>query len=173
MRKKIFWVGLILFVLAATGGLLSGQPKPVDPVNWRELVPFLIDISGYEADKPEGTTTSMGQFKLSQASRNYAKGEQSIEIEIIDGSYIPMAYASFKVMEGFEVDSSEELIKRITVAGFPGIEHIQFEEEEASLMILVAERFLVNIKGEKFTETAELKDIANKMDLNKLASLAK
>ncbi len=35
----------------------------------------------------------------------------------------------------------------------------------------VAERFLVHIDGEKFDTTGEFKDVANRLDLKKLASL--
>jgi hypothetical protein len=41
------------------------------------------------------------------------------------------------------------------------------------LLIVVGERFLVHIDGEKFDSTDELRNIANRMDLKKMASLAK
>lgn len=173
MRKKIFCAFLLLFVFSLAGSLFAQGQKPVDPVNWRQLTPFLIDIPGYEAGEPEGTTTSMAEFKMSQVSREYTKGDNSIEIEIIDGSYIPMAYASYKALENFEVDSSEELIRKVTIQGFPGIENIHYKDKEASLSIMVGERFLVNLRGENFDSSSELKDIANRLDLKKLASLAK
>ena len=173
MKRKIFLAVLLFLISASTGGLFAQAQKPVDPVNWRELVPFLIDIAGYEAEKPEGTTTAMAEFKLSQVSREYTKGESSLEIEIIDGSYIPLAYASFQAMQAFEVDSSEELIRKVTIQGFPAIEHMQFEDKEATLMILVAERFLVNLRGENYENTSEVKAVSEKLDLKRLASLAK
>jgi hypothetical protein len=171
MKRIIFWACFLCFAFLTAASLSAQDQKPVEPVNWRQLTPLLIDIQGYEGAEPEGSTTSMAQFKMSQASREYTKGENSIKIEIIDGSYIPMAYASYKILENFEVDSSEELVRKVTIQGFPAIENIHYKDKEASLSIMVGERFLVNIRGEKFDKSDELKDIANRLDLKKLASM--
>ncbi|MCP2606581.1 hypothetical protein NLC27_03390, partial [Candidatus Aminicenantes bacterium AC-708-I09] len=154
---------------------LFAQPqKPVEPVNWRKLINFLIDIPGWQAKgEPKGSTVSMGNFKISQVERSYVLGEKDLEIKIIDGSYIPMVYASFKMMTSFEIDSSEEYVKKITVKGFPGVEKYEYGSEEAMIIILVKDRFLVNLTEDNVKDTSELKKIANLLDLKKLAELAK
>jgi len=42
---------------------IQAQTKePVEPVNWKELVPFLIDLQDWNAEgDAEGRTMSMGQ----------------------------------------------------------------------------------------------------------------
>ena len=161
---------LFTFSLAATGQ----DQTPVDPVNWRELIVFLGDIDGWEAqDKPEGTTMSMANFKMSQVSRDYSSGDKDLEIEIIDGGYVPMVYQGLRMAMNYEIDSSDEYVKKITIKGYPGIEKYTYDDEDAEVMILVKDRFLINLKCENVPDTEELKTIAESLDLDGIAALAK
>lgn len=171
-RRKLLSIVLGLSVLAA-GSLAAQDKKQVDPVNWRELVPFLIDLAGYEAKEPDGATMTMSTFKMSQASRNYQKGDLSVDIQIVDGGFFPEAYASYKALESFEIDTSDQLTRKVTIQGFPGIENIDRENKNATLMLLVSDRFLVTVLGQPVSDSAGLKDIAGRLDLKKLASLGK
>jgi len=174
MREKMGVVLLAIVFLFLSLVAQVKEMKPVEPVNWRELMPFLIDIPQYQSEeKPEGSSVSMANFKVSQVSRDYTSGEKTLRIEIIDGGYVQMAYAGFQMLQSFEVDSSEELIKKVDIKGFPGVEKYTYESKEASLTILVADRFLVQMEGQNFENTEELKKIANLLDLGKLSSLAK
>ena len=169
--KKLF---MFVWIITLTLSFLFTQPKPVDPVNWRELIPFLIDLPGWESDeKPKGQSMSMQNFKLSQVERRYTSGDKRLDIEIIDGSYIPMVYASFKMMSNFEVDTSEEYIKKTTIKKFPAIEQYKYNRQRATLTILVADRFLVKLEEQKVKDTSEIKTISESLDLEKLAKLAK
>jgi hypothetical protein len=172
MKKGVLGI-FVLGLAVIVAGSFAAQEKRVDPVNWRELVAFLADLSGYEADKPEGATTSMAEFKMSQASRDYRKGDLSVEVQVVDGGFFPGAYASYKAMENFEIDTSEQLIRKVTIQGFAGIENIDYEHKNAMLMLLVGDRFLLTIKGEPLGDSAGLKEIVGRLDLNKLAALGK
>ena len=174
MRLKRIFVFLVIFSMAATLSSYAQKQKKVDPVNWRKLTPFLIDIEGWESEgDAEGSTISMGEFKMSQAERSYSAGDKSLEIEIVDGAYVPMFYASFTTLAAFEVDTSEEYIKKVTIKGFPAVEKYEYDDKDAELMIVVADRFLVHLQGEDFKNAAELKKIAKLLHLKKLAAIAK
>jgi hypothetical protein len=165
---------LLAFFLFFTSFLFSQSQKQVDPVNWRELTPFLVDIPGFEAEGgPEGSTVSMGNYKVSQAEREYSSGEKELKITIIDGAYAQMAYAGIKMAMNFEMDTSEEYVKKVTIKGFPGIEKYEYEDKDGQVMLLVADRFVVQMEEEDIPDTSELKQIAEKLDLEGLAKLAK
>ncbi|MEW5900342.1 MAG: hypothetical protein AB1715_02640 [Acidobacteriota bacterium] len=164
---------LLLSLLLTAIGLLGQVQKPVDPLNRRDLIPFLIDIPGYKGEKPEGSTTGLAGLKVTIVSRGYTKGDNSLRIEITDGSCVPMASASFRALEANEIDTSEELLRKMTIQGFPAMENIRFENKHASVLILIAERFLINIEGEGFKDTSKVKEVAEKIDLKKLEKLAK
>lgn len=162
------------FLLLSAATLFVHAQKQVDPVNWRELVPFLIDIPGFEAEgKPDGSTMTMGTYKISQAERGYSSGEKELRISITDGAYAQMAYAGIKMAMNFEIDTSEEYVKKITIKGASGIERYEYEDKEGQIMLLVADRFVVQLDEENIADTSELKKIAEMLDLEGLAKLAK
>lgn len=173
MKCKILLVFGLVLIIAGTNMAFSPVPQTTDVVNWRELVPYLIDVPGYEGEKPDGSTITMGEVKISQAERDYTKGEKSLTILIMDGSSMLPLYTSWMAMQNFEVDTSEEMIKKTTVEGFSGVEHMQFEDKEAELILALSERMMVQLTGENYEDTKELKEIAGKLDLKKLAELAK
>lgn len=170
-KNFIIFVFLINFVFSLS--LLADQ-KTVDPVNWRKLVPFLGKIKGWEAlREASGSSVSTDQFKMSQARRSYKSNDKKLKIEIIDGGFFPMAYAGFKAMQNFQIDSSEQLIKKTKISGFTTIEQFNYKRNRATLLILVAERFLVQLEEKNVKDTSEIKKIAESLELKKLAKLAK
>jgi len=110
--KKIVWF-LCLGLLVGFFSTYAQAQEQVDPVNWRELVPFLVDLQGWDADgDAEGQTMSMGTFSMSQAERSYSSGDKSFTINIVDGGFAPMAYAGIKMAMSMEIDTSDEYIKK-------------------------------------------------------------
>jgi hypothetical protein len=173
MKIKAAFTFLAFFLLLFFLQSFSQTQKPVDPVNWRKLVPYLVDMPGWKADgDPDGGSVSMGTFKMSQAERGYSAGEKSLRIQIADGGYVPMVYASIKMAMNFEIDTSEEFVKKITFQGYPGIEKYEYSSKSAEIILLLADRFLVQLEGDGFEDTSELKKIAENLDLKAIAGLA-
>ena len=80
MKNKIL---ILLLIFAASSLIITAQTQqPVDPVNWRELIPFLGDIEEWNAeDDAEGQSISMGEYKVSQAERQYISGDKKLNIK--------------------------------------------------------------------------------------------
>jgi hypothetical protein len=172
ISKKAAMFGIVLLVLCSAF-IVAQENAPVDPVNWRELTPFLIEFQGWDAEGDAGgDSVSMMNFKISQAERDYSSGDRSMTITIVDGGFVPMVYAGFKMSMGFEVDSSEEYVRGVTIAGFPGIEQYTYGNKEAKVMVLLNDRFLVTLDGENFDDSSGLIDIAKALDLNGIVALA-
>jgi opacity protein-like surface antigen len=171
MKSKIL---IMLLIFAASSLVVTAQmQKPVDPVNWRELVPFLGDIEGWNAeDDAEGQSVSMGEYKVSQVERQYVSGEKELNIKIVDGGYVPMVYAGIKMAMNYEIDTSEEYTKKTTIKGYSAMEHYEFEDKDAQVIILIKDRMIVTLEGENFEDTSELKSIAELLDLDGIAELA-
>ena len=171
-RGRLGLVILVSFTISLC--LLAPGQEQVEPVNWRELASFIIDVPGWKAEgKPEGSTSSMGDFKITQVERNYSTDDKRLKIEIIDGAFVQMVYAAFKMSMSFEIDTSEEYTKKATIKGFPGMEQYNYEDKEATVIILVADRFLVSLEQDNAKDTSGLITIAKKLDLKGLAKLAK
>lgn len=172
-KRNMLSLVMALFILAVFIPAFA-QPEPVDPVNWRKLTPFLIDLEGWEAEgDASGTTVNTGSYKMSQAEREYTANGSDLQINIIDGGYAPMAYAGFKAMAQFEVDSSDQYVKKTTIQGFTAIENYEYDDQEGSLTILVAERFLVQLDADDIEDMKAVKAAAQQLDLKGLAALAK
>jgi len=165
----------MLLIFSASSLIITAQTQqPVDPVNWKELIPFLGDIEGWNAqDDAEGQSASMGAYKVSQAERQYESGDKELNIKIVDGGYVPMVYASIKMAMNYEIDTSEEYIKKTTIKDYPAMEHYEFEDKDAEVIILIKDRIIVTLKGKNFEDTSELKSIAESLNLDGIAELAK
>ncbi len=154
--------------------ILAQTKEPVEPVNWKELVPFLIDLKGWNAEEDaEGRSISMGTFSVSQAERSYSSGEKFFKINLIDGGYAPMVYAGVKMAMKFEIDTSDEYIKKLSVKGFPGVEKYDRTDKSSIIFILINERFIVQVEGENFIVPSELIAVIKTLDFAGIAKLEK
>lgn len=152
------------------------EMKPVNPYNFRELLPLLPEaLSGWKADeKPRGSTNSYGtEWKFTEVSENYTKDNSLVSIKIVDGAYIPALYTLFLVGSSFEEDTTEHYRKGITLGDNKGFEEFYYNDKRGSLNLLVNKRFIITIEGERIEDNKILYNYLNKIDLNKLASMAK
>jgi len=173
MKHKMRAALIFTFICLLSFSLFAQEQETVEPINWRELVPFLGDLPGWEAvDEAEGQTMSMGMYSATNVEREYTSGDKFLTIHIIDGALSKMAYAGFNMMRQYEVDTSDEYIKKVEIKGYPGVEKYEYESKDASLMLLVAERFLIEIEISEAENTDEAKEVAEALDLEGLADLA-
>jgi len=152
------------------------EMKPVNPYNFRELLPFLPEaLSGWKADdKPRGSTNSYGtEWKFTEVSQSYSKDNSTVIVKIVDGAYIPALYTVFLVASSFEEDTTEHYRKEITLGDNKGFEEFYYNDKRGSLNLLVNKRFIITIDGESIGDNKILYNYLNKIDLKKLASMAK
>ena len=160
-----------LMVVALTAGLVSGAAAQV--VHFKELMPILdIKLSGWEIqDKPSGSTTK-SPVQMSEAHVKFRAGDnRSLEIIIVDGVGSTLPYLNMSQM--VEMESSEEYVRPADIQGFKGMETYRIKDKDGEIILNVANRFLVTIKGEGLDNTDALKAAGQQLDLKKLAALAK
>ncbi|MEW6388151.1 MAG: hypothetical protein AB1491_11605 [Thermodesulfobacteriota bacterium] len=175
MGRKL--VGRTFLVMVLLGWwLLGGTPwlAQAEPVHFKQLMSFL-DIkppAGWEvAEKPSGLSTK-APVQLSQAQVALRAGEkQRAEITIMDG--LGSALPFMELAQLVEMESSEEYLRPIQIKGFSGRETYRFKDKEGEIILNVANRFLVTLKGEGLENIEPLKSLAQELDLEKLAKLAK
>ncbi|MFC2161513.1 hypothetical protein ACFLRX_07670 [Acidobacteriota bacterium] len=166
-------LGIILIFAVV---ILVQAQTAVEPIHWSELTPFLIDLNGWEADDDaEGQTSNMMGTSITVVERSYANENRSVKITITDSGYVQMVLAGIKMMMQFEVDSSDEYIKKVTVDDFPGVEKYNYDNKDAELILVLKDRFLIMIEGDEFekNQVSELIDIAKALNLSGIAALAK
>jgi hypothetical protein len=147
-------------------------PAWAEVVNFKELLPLVdIKIPGWTMEgKPCGTTLKQGQVMVSEARVSFRAGDQTLEIIIMDflGKSMP-----FLTGQQLEMESSEETVRTTEVQGFKAFETFRHQDKQGELNISVVDRFWVKIDGEGVENLAVLKNVAQQMDLKKLAALAK
>jgi hypothetical protein len=146
--------------------------KPVDPLPFSDLMAMLPDApAGWEAEKPTGESTQMGEWKFAQARRSYRSGDKTIDIEIQDWAYQYGLYAPFFLTASFSQETSEGYNKGIRIGQDPGREEYNYEGQRGTLSLLVGKRFLTGIKGSGIA-AAELREWLDRLNVGALRAKA-
>jgi hypothetical protein len=164
-------------VLAACLALVLALPVAAfaaDLVNFRQLM-TIVDIpppAGFTvSEKPSGSTTK-SPVVLSEAKIAFKAGEdKSVEISIMDG--LGAAVPFMAITQAVEMESSEEYIKPVDIGGVKGNETFRFQEKEGELTLVVANRFLVSVRGIGLPDNALIKSLGASLDFAKLADMGK
>src|SRR5438270_645308 len=149
-------------------------PDVVDPA---KLTPILPEPpSGWTAEKAEGSTDDVGGFKITNVHRDYQKGEGTdapkAVINILDSvgspEYVESVTAGWKETP----DSPEGYAKKVTIDGNPGFEAYEKDQKQASLWVIVAKRYFVEVELTN-QDAKELQTWMKLVDLKKLAEINK
>ncbi len=172
MRKVIgiVMVSVVCCFLAATA---LAQQKPVHFKQLQEFLPK-IDISGFTRGKPGGQTSTAMGMSTSEATVEYTKGEETIEIKISDVAGIPFAAAGAAMlgMTEFENQTENGYEKSVKIQGFPGTEKVDNGEyKSAEISLFVGSRFMVELRSSGMSDAAILRKLVDSMNLAGLAKL--
>ncbi len=166
-----------IMILAGAACLVFGvwtSGAQAQPVHFKELMSILaIDPpeNWQVSEKPKGKTLK-SPMQVSEAEVEFKSGdEKKVEIKIVDGLGGMLPFMS--MAQGMEMESSEEYMKPIEVQGFKGTEKFEYKGKEGEIILPVANRFLVTIEGNGMDDNEVIKQMAGKLDLKKLAGMAK
>lgn len=156
----------------AAGKPATADGKPAEPVKFQDLIALLPQIEGWEMQKPTGERMT-SPFATANAKATYTKGDERIEVEIIDSAFnqLLLTPIAMFLQAGYSQESTSGYEKSSTVNGQPGWEKWNSDAKDGEVNALVNKRFLVNIEGSNIKDPQVLKDVAQKMDFGRLASL--
>ncbi|MGD8858895.1 MAG: hypothetical protein PVI30_02720 [Myxococcales bacterium] len=147
---------------------------PGDPVSVEQLSKLLPrEVGGYRADEPSEQRTE----KLSTggkrpiAHRHYAKGGDRLELELTDTHHTPAVRALMTLSRPITTDNDQEFNPG-EVRGFPAIIRYDASSRTAIVNVLVADRFLLNVKLLDTADAQPAVDVAGSIDLAGIARLA-
>jgi hypothetical protein len=159
-------LGLLWIIIGLVAPVWAGV------VNFTELLPYVdMNIPGWTMEgRPCGTTLQQGKVMVSEARVSFKAGNQTLEIIIMDflGKTIPFLTGQQVLM-----DTGEETAHSTEVQGFKAFATFRLQEKQGELNISVADRFWVKIDAEGIDNPEILTKVAQKMDLKKLATLAR
>jgi hypothetical protein len=149
-------------------------PDVVDPA---KLIPILPEApAGWTAEKAEGSSDDVGGFKITNVHRDYRKGEAAgaptAAISILDSVANPDYVEATTGAWNQASETAEGYGKPVTIDGNPGREDYDKERKQASLWVMVAKRYFVQIELQN-QDPKELQEWIKRVDLKKLAEIKK
>ena len=171
-------VAAFVGILLSLSGLRAQAPPPPDApdvVDFSKLLPLLPEAPpGWKSDKPEGSTSEVGGFKLTNVHRDYKKGEgdnvPTASISILDSAANPEYATATTAAWNYNSETTEGYSKSITIDGNPGFEAFETDRKHGSLWLMVAKRYFVQVElqGE---DPKRLQEWVKHVDLKKLAEI--
>src|SRR5437660_12203837 len=146
-----------LFALGLLVGVVLGvdaQNEPIlvpDAIDYQKLLPILPEPpSGWTADKPEGSTEDVGGFRITNVHRDYHKGEgdkaPTAAISVLDSVANPDYVNATTAAWNNNSETTEGYGKSVTIDGNPGFEAFEKESKHATLWVMIANRYFVQIE---------------------------
>src|SRR3954467_12081339 len=132
----------------------QAQNEPIlvpDAVDYQKLLPILPEPpAGWTADKAEGSTEDVGGFRIANVHRDYRKGEGdkalTAAISILDSVSNPDYVSATTAAWNNNSESAEGYGKSVTIEGNPGFEAFEKKNKHATLWVMVANRYFVQIE---------------------------
>jgi hypothetical protein len=152
---------------AAMSGSKDG--KPVEPVSLDALRSALPAISGYEMEKPRSERMT-APFPMAQTEATYKKGDDEIEVKIVDAAFAQLLVMPWKMMmaAGYSKETDDGYEKATTVGGNPAWEKWDKGRKRGEIGMFVGDRFMISVEGDSLSSISQLHDIASKVDVSKL-----
>lgn len=155
----------------------GGKPGGTDgnTIDYKEMVKYFPnDISGYEAQEPQGSNNKLENYQFSTASRKYVKegGYSSITISIVDynDSEKALMGAAYWMSADISVENTDGYQRTFEpeISNSAAFETYSKKEKNGNVFYVIDDRFYVNLNGEDIESNEILKETARAMKLARL-----
>ena len=168
----------LALLISCAASAIYAQNEPIlvpDVVDYAKLVPILPEApQGWTADKAEGSTEDVGGFRITNVHRDYHKGEgdkaPTAAISILDSVANPDYVSATTAAWNNNSETAEGYSKSVTIEGNPGFEAFEKESKHATLWVMVANRYFLQIELQN-QDPKELQEWIKRVDLKKLATI--
>ncbi len=144
--------------------------------SFRDLYPYLVDLPGWNASKPEGSSTKipfMGTAVV-EAHREYYKGNATVKVTVGKGKGVMMAWAPFAMNMEYEDEHGWRKVE--TIGGFQvGIQYDKESKSGSVVVNLTMGQQTVGVLDLEYEGISpdEALALAKKFDWKKIASVLK
>jgi hypothetical protein len=170
MNKRIGVLLAAVFLLVAPSGLIAASFDP--------LLPLLVDLAGWQAEKAEGIDLGQAGMKSVSVFREYTSGEKGLSAAILLGSQVGASWMP-DYREGYKVESSEGTMEVGKINGFLVYRGFDKDDSSGGIMVLLIEAaadkpesgavFFLTFDGVALEEALKL---AQKFDWKKIKDAA-
>jgi len=139
------------------------------------LIPLLPEPpTGWNADKPESSSSEINGFQINTVSRTYVKGDAddapTASVNIVDSANNQQFQDATKAMWSATGATAAGYDKDVTVGGLPGFEHFSTADQTGVLWVIAGGRFFVQVSTTR-QPAADLEAWLTRIDLKKLSAL--
>lgn len=171
--SKRLIIVLLFFGLVCSGPHLVLSKEPIELIPWKQLANFIIDITGWTKQGDlEGVTVPLPS--KSEVWQRYVSetGNKSLEIHIFDSDKEMITLMPIQMMMN-NSKTADGYTEKTTISGFPASKIYDYHQKKAGLIVLILDRFVLQMFGENFDEedVSQLVTIAEQHDLSGIAKL--
>jgi hypothetical protein len=154
--------------------------KSAGPVDFRKIKDVMPDtLGGIKRTDNTGQRMSMGEMKVATVSATYATETEgdtpqpTVIVQVMDygQSEVSKAAAAWTQLD-IDSESDTGYQKTTKAQGHPAMESYQTDAKQGTLMILVADRIIVNVTTSSIS-VEQFKKLSDELPLKKLAELVK
>jgi len=143
---------------------------------YKDLQSYLPEVSGYTRDGgPKGSQMNMpGMGGWSEAEQRYVNGDKNVDVKIIDYNASQMGFAGvtaiYKMGFSSEDDTKKEGSVDLGMKDVAAFETTYKTEQRSKLVLIVADRFYIDLENDGTNDPEVLRSVAKSMKLSELAS---
>lgn len=169
LKKSVEAFSKGMGTLKAASEQKIGEGTPV--AGEADLKPVLPEVSGWEMTPPIYSKINISGVESSSLRNTYHRGEdQEISVEITDTHSVSVLLAPSQAlfMMNMAVDDEQMYQKTGKIGDIPMIESLEKETLTARLVLVVKERYLINLETRSDNGLDTLKEFAGHLNLSQL-----
>lgn len=126
-RRHAFW--LAAAALPAFGLVTGAAAEQA----FQRYVPFLIDLDGWQGNKPDGMAMEMANTSMITATRRYQKSPAHMEASIIIGNAAQAALTA--AQSGLKIETTEGRLSTSAINGFQVTQTYTINQKSGSIIV--------------------------------------
>jgi hypothetical protein len=129
--------------------------------SFQRFTPFLIDLPGWKANKPDGAAMEAGGSSMVTATRTYERGSAKVNAVVLQGSNAQLALASIK--SGLKIETNDMRMGVSTVDGMQVGKSYNIRAKNGGMVVALSDTTAFTLSYEGIDED-EAMGLAKKFD---------
>jgi hypothetical protein len=138
--------------------------------SFQRFTPFLIDLPGWKANKPDGVAMEAGGSSMVTATRTYERGSAKVNAVVLQGSNAQLAMASIK--SGLKIETNAMRMSVATVDGMQVGKSYNIPAKNGGIVVALTDSTAFTLSYEGIDED-EAMGLAKKFDWKAIQAKAK
>jgi len=154
-RRHALWLVLAALPAAWLPSAVHAQPA------FQRFLPFLVDLSGWKGEKPDGVSMEMPGNSMISAARRYERGGASLDAQIVMGTAAQGALAA--THSGMHIETSDMRMSTSTIDGLPVTRTYTISSKSGAVMVALSANALFSLSFNGIADDEAL-TLARKFD---------